>query len=181
MTTDLLTQDELNWKLHSLVASAIKASHNRSEISQPSISDDTRVLLAKETETPAQVLWVLIKLAKEWVTKKLKAYEGKEHTIYAVYSCNIDNIFCIRRILILCQCIFSMYVTHHWQFEKTAIQHCLLKTVHYCWHKIYNCMADCCTSSKTETAYSTWNRVSSCWNHDKCGGGWNGSCLSTSV
>lgn len=66
MSTNLLNQEGLSWKLHSLVASAIRASQNQSEISPPLISDDTRELLAKETETPAQVLRVLMKLAKEW-------------------------------------------------------------------------------------------------------------------
>ena len=65
MSTNLLNQEGLNWKLHSLVASAVKASQNRSETSQPMISDDSRELLAKETETLAQVLRVLMKLAKE--------------------------------------------------------------------------------------------------------------------
>ena len=55
MTTDLLSQEGLNWKLYSLLASAIKASQNGSKIPQPSISDDTRALLAKETDAPPQV------------------------------------------------------------------------------------------------------------------------------
>lgn len=54
MATDLLKQEEQNWRLHSLLASAIKALENRSEPST-CISADTRALLAKETDTPAPV------------------------------------------------------------------------------------------------------------------------------
>ena len=38
-----------------------EASQNRSEIPQPSISDDTRTLLAKETDAPPQVPRVVVR------------------------------------------------------------------------------------------------------------------------